>query len=154
WLPQDDSVVLYARKPLRHCLSHREIRGREVLSGCALSVLCLSFFFVLALTSLVPFNIGLVYEILDKALGLPPPAEGYQYRNVQIDVWKRNLEEQKKADAERAQKLSEGTKRFFFHERHSFLDVVHHTSLLYCHSPDPQKQRTSLASTRKTTTKS
>lgn len=41
-------------------------------------------------------------------MGLPVPAGGYQYRNVEIDVWRRNVEEQKKADAERAQKLHDG----------------------------------------------
>lgn len=51
---------------------------------------------------------GLVYDLLDKVLGLTPPAGGHNYHNVEMEVWRRNVEEQKKADADRAQKLHEG----------------------------------------------
>lgn len=46
--------------------------------------------------------------MLDKMLGLTLPVGGYAYRNVEMDVWRRGIEEQKQADADRAKKLQEG----------------------------------------------
>lgn len=51
---------------------------------------------------------GVVYELLDRMLGLTLPVGGYDYRNVEMDVWRRGIEEQKQADADRAKKLQEG----------------------------------------------
>lgn len=71
-------------------------------------------------SDLTIYRLAMIYELLDRALGLPVPAEGYQFRNVQLEVWRNNLEEQKKADAARAQKLQDGASEYCY----SFRELI------------------------------